>query len=262
MFTIKKFVAYLKCVIALVLTRTYGNIIYDLALKYNGKVSMSDFRTYEKLSTKKRKAELDINFLKDCQTFGVFPNFLCFPLPNVNNQDIYAIRKRLLRSAITKRSKEQRKLNHDLTNKSNELRNILNPIDWFILHKSLKKNVDKQINKLLQTHCKKLKNLTKNKSLPFNHKETVTNLSSHQFNNEELDLLKNGLHFSIKPPRLNSTDILTTFEKIHYSMKAKLRNEEDYTHLKNELTHLAQSYISHLPSEPIRPQETSHTKKY
>ena len=33
-------------------------------------------------------------------------------------------------------------------------------------------------------------------------------------------------------------------------MKAKLRNEEDYTHLKNELTHLAQSYISSYHPSP------------
>ena len=69
----------------------YGNIIYDLAQKHQGRLSLSDFRTYEKLSFKKRKADLDVAFLKDCQTFGVFPNFICFPLPNATHQDTYEL---------------------------------------------------------------------------------------------------------------------------------------------------------------------------
>ena len=120
----------------------------------------------------------------------------------------------------------------------------MNSLDWSILNKALKKNVDKQVNNQLLTHRKKLKKLTRNRVLPFTHKETVTNLSSHQFSEEELELLKNGLGFAIKPPKLNSSDILATFERIHWSLKAKLRNVDDHGLLKNELAHLAQSYIS------------------
>ena len=57
-------------------------------------------------------------------------------------------------------------------------------------------------------------------------------------------MLKNGLGFSIKPPKINPSDILATFERFHWSLKNKLRNKEDHTLLKNELAHLAQSYIS------------------
>ena len=234
MFTLKKVVVFIKCAIALVLLRNYGNIIHDLAHNYQGKVSLTDFRKYEKLTLKKRKADLDVAFLKDCQSFGVFPKFLCFPLPNVNNQDVYAIRKRLLRSAIKKRSKELRKLEADLANKGDEIKGILNSLDWLILNKALNKNIDKQISKTLSTHRKKLKNLTKNKSIPFSHQETVTNLSSHKLSDDELELLKHGLDFSIKLPRLNSSDILSTFEQIHYTLKNNLRNPDDDARLKTE----------------------------
>ena len=59
-----------------------------------------------------RKAELDLNF-SNCQSFNVLPKFVCVDLPNVSRHDITSIRKSLLKSAITKRSKESRKRNCD-----------------------------------------------------------------------------------------------------------------------------------------------------
>ena len=108
----------------------------------------------------------------------------------------------------------------------------------------MKKNVDKNISKAISTHRKKLKNLTKNAELPFSPNETVNNLSSYKLTNDELELLKIGLGFSIKPPRLNKTNTLASFEKIHYTMKNKLIDKNSATHLKTEIAHLAQNYIS------------------
>ena len=122
--------------------------------------------------------------------------------------------------------------------------NVLILVDWYILQKALDKNVRQQINKLLMNHRKKLKILTRNKALPFTYNETVTNLSSHQLKREELKLLKNSLNFLIKPPKLNKANILSTFEKIHLSMKTKAKDEESYNHVKNELVHMAQCYMS------------------
>ena len=256
MSTLKTFIVYFKSLICIVLLRSYGNIIYDLAQKYEGKVSLSDFRAYEKLTTKRRKADLDVNFMKDCQSFNVFPNFVCFPLPNVNHQDVNAIRRRLLRSAINKRSKEQRKLNNELLKKTDELKNILNSVDWYIFQKSLNRNVDKRINSQYEKQRAKLQKLTKNRSLPFTHQEIVTNLSSHNFKPDELELLKNGLNYAIKPTHLNQTEVLSSFENIHLAIKRNLKNQDDYTQIKNELLHMAQSYIS-----SYRPTK-SDIKKY
>ena len=46
-----------KCLISILLLRKFkfGNIIFDLAAKYDGKLNLSDFRQLEKLSTKARK---------------------------------------------------------------------------------------------------------------------------------------------------------------------------------------------------------------
>ena len=53
-----------------------------------------------------------------------------------------------------------------------------------------------------------------------------------------------GLYNSIKPPKLNHADIFSTFERIHYTITNKLKNNDDYYHIKNELIRIAQSYTS------------------
>ena len=117
-------------------------------------------------------------------------------------------------------------------NRGKKMATGLNSVDWYFLNKALKNNVDKNISKVISTHRKKLKNLTKNSELPFSPNETVNNLSSWKLTDDELELLKNGLGFSIKPPHLNKTNILASFERIHYTMKNKLIDKNSATHLK------------------------------
>ena len=157
---------------------------------------MQDLRKFQKLTIKKRKSDLDVLFLRSYRTFNVFPKFVCFSLPNIDRHDTHYIRKRLLRSATLKRSKENKKLASDLGILENKLKATLNSLDWIILTRHLKKNVDKQMKKIILTHQKKRRNLTKNSALPFTHHETVTNLSSYRLSDNELDILKNGLGFS------------------------------------------------------------------
>ena len=101
---LKVVVSLLRIIATLLSLRPFGNIIYDIAEKYNRKVSISDLRKFEKTSIKVSKAELDLNFLKNCLSFNVFPKFICFQLPNTSRHDVHAIRKRLLlRNTVTGR---------------------------------------------------------------------------------------------------------------------------------------------------------------
>ena len=124
---------FLKIVISFVLYRKFGNIIHDFARKYNGQFTVSDFRRLEKLQNKVRKAELDITFLRNCQVYNVYPNFLCFNIPHTNRVDERSIRKRLLRGAINKREKEKNKLVKELKNHSEFINKVLSGVDWYIL---------------------------------------------------------------------------------------------------------------------------------
>ena len=63
---------------------------------------------------------------------------------------------------------------------------------------------------------KKIRNLTKNSTNPFTHREVAKNLSSKRLTNEELDLLKFGLHHSLPPSRIYKTNVFVSFVKLHF----------------------------------------------
>ena len=117
------------------LSRKIINIYNDIAHKY-GNVTVKDFRKYEKLEYKKNKLKLDIDFLNNCKQLGVYPKFLIFKLTNVSNKETLSIRKRLLRSAISKGNKELQHLSKELSLSVNFLFTQLSTIDIYILTKS------------------------------------------------------------------------------------------------------------------------------
>ena len=239
---LKLVVFFLKLLTNLVLLRSFGNIIYDVAHKYNEQMSVPQLRKLEKLYIKSHKAKLDIIFLKNCKTFGVFPKFISFNLPYTNKTDTNAIRRRLLKTSITKRIKEKNKLEKELNEKIKEVRTILNGVEWYMLYKAIKRNVDKSAEDIILTHEKKLQNLTKNHTIPFHHDDVVTNLSNTKLTQPELDLLNNGLSFSIPPKYIKKSDVFTQFEMINRFMKQELKGDEFKMEVKNELSHMANCY--------------------
>ena len=84
-------------------------------LKYDS-LDKSTLRRFEKLSIKLKKADLDLTFRSNCQTFNVFPKFLGYNLQYTNDEDSRFTRKRLLRSAIKKRRDERFRLQKQLRN--------------------------------------------------------------------------------------------------------------------------------------------------
>ena len=64
----------------------------------------------------------------------------------------------------------------------------------------------------------------------FTAKETITNLTKHELIQEESDLLKAGLYFSIQPDKIQKSEILTTFEKIHCLFINSLKSKETKSH--------------------------------
>ena len=61
---------------------------------------------------------------------------------------------------------------------------------------------------------KKLSLLTRDCNLPiFTANKAITNLMQFESSQEESDLLKAGLYFSIQPDKIQKSEIFTTFEK-------------------------------------------------
>ena len=107
-----------------------------------------------------------------------------------------SIHKRLLHSAINKRSKELQHVSKDLSLSENFLSKQLSTIDFYILTKSIISNNKKSLLKPLYTQQKKLSSLTRDCNLPiFTANETTTNLTQYELSQEESDLLKAGLYF-------------------------------------------------------------------
>ena len=156
----------------------------------------------------------------------MYPKFLIFKLPNVSNKDALSIRKRLLRSIINKRNEELQNLSQELSLTENFLSTQLSNTDFYILTKSITSNNKKSIKKSLHTQQKKLSSLTRDCNLPiFTANETITYLTQYELSQEQSDLLKAGLYFSIQPDEIRNSEIFTTFEKIiiHFLTTLNLR---------------------------------------
>ena len=116
-------------------------------------------------------------------------------------------------------------------------------MDWYFLQRTIEQNVNKVINRTLETHEKKLVQLSHNGVLPFKASEVITNLSSVSLSDAELDLLKNGLQFAIEPPFINKTDIFTSFEILHRVFTQEVKDFEANQELRTELSYLAKNYF-------------------
>ena len=240
---LKNVVIFVQTILSFVLSRNIINIYNDIARKYEN-VTVKDFRKYEKLEYKKNKLKLDIDFLNNCKQLGVYPKFLIFKLLNVSNKDALSVHKRLLRSAINKRNKELQHLSKELSLSVNILSTQLSTIDFYILTNSITSYNKKSLQKSLYTQQKKLCSLTKDCNLTiFTANETITNLTQYELSQEESDLLKTGLYFSIQPDKIRKSEIFTTFEKIHRSFLNNLKSEETKSQIKVHLSYLANSYF-------------------
>ena len=88
-------------------------------------------------------------------------------------------------------------------------------------------------------------------SLPiFTANKTITNLTQYELSQEESDLLKAGLYFSILPDKIRKSEIFTTFEKIHRSFINNLKSEQTKRQIKADLSYLANSYFCNYKPSP------------
>ena len=108
---------------------------------------------------------------------------------------------------------------------------------------------------MLYAQQKKLSSPMRGCSLPiFTAIETITNLTQYELSQEESDLLKAGLYFSIQPDKIRKSEIVTTFEKINRSFIKNLKSEETKSNMKAHLSYLARSYFYNYKTSVILSQ--------
>ena len=247
----KTIVFIVQFIASLLVCRNYGSYIHELVSKYV-ELTVADLRKLEKLSKKLDKAELDVTFLKNCQTFHVTPKFLCFDIPYSNVVENKRIRKRLLRNALHKRISESKCLSRDLLALQQKVQGILPSLEWYFLRKHLRVNLEKVRKKIISVHDKKMRGLTRNSELPFKAGEIITNLSNRKLTWDESELLKHGLGYAIPWRKINETDVRVSLELIYVFMTKNLKEKKNEPRIRIELSHLANTFYSdYKPSSNI-----------
>ena len=84
----------------------------------------------------------------------------------------------------------------------------------------------------------------------FTANETITNLTQCELFQEQSDLLKAGLYFSIQPDKIRKSEIFTAFEKIYLSLLINLKSEEIKSQIKAHISYLADSYFYNYKPSP------------
>ena len=84
----------------------------------------------------------------------------------------------------------------------------------------------------------------------FTANETITNLTQCELFQEQSDLLKAGLYFSIQPDKIRNSEIFTAFEKIYRSLLINLKSEEIKSQIKAHISYLANSYFYNYKPSP------------
>ena len=72
----------------------------------------------------------------------------------------------------------------------------------------------------------------------------------YESSQEESDLLKGGLYFSIQPDKIRKSEIFTTFGKTHRLFLSNLKSEETKSQIKAHLSYLANSYFYNCKPSP------------
>ena len=77
-------------------------------------------------------------------------------IPHANANDTRAVRKRLLRSALSKRIKEKATIEKQLKRHADRVKSLVASFDFYILTKSISQKIGQLETSIVNTHKKKL----------------------------------------------------------------------------------------------------------
>ena len=75
----------------------------------------------------------------------------------------------------------------------------------------------------------------------FKTNETITNFTQNYVCQEESDLLRAGLYFSVQPDKIQKSEIFTAIEKTHRSFLNNLKSQETKSQIKTHLSYFTNS---------------------
>ena len=216
---------YVMTIVFLFITRIRfpaSKSIADIVTSRYGRDTLKTMRKFEKANFKRRKLELDLDFLNKCYEQQLTPTFVKFRLPNSNLRQSHAYRRcqmDLLRQEIHDKEGKLRQATRLENNLKQQIRLRVSMIDFAHISSFMLIHNDKLLSKVQLTQERKLLKLGF-KSLDEGHNpdQVIFNFSSHELTDAEKRLLSKGLSFSIPPKTLNYGDALLPFELLFKPM--------------------------------------------
>ena len=204
-------------------------------------------RNFEKLDYKIRNIELDICFLRKCESKDVVPNFLKFRLANKNLKNSMTYRKcqrQLLKAEIDSKESRLKVLRNKFNHVKCELQIILNFIDFAHICSLFFISNDRSLEKHDKTQQNKFSELLKEYSSRNDPEKVIFNFSKATLNESEKALLSKGLNFFFPPKQLKYADYLLNFELFFRDIcKLGILSNENLEFLKIKIEDVALSSL-------------------
>ena len=171
-------------------------------------------RKYEKHGYRLRKTHLDFAFLGSCLDNELCLTFLRYKLSSkrLQNSECYRRSQHLfLQEEITFKTIEKEKIIRELKKIKNDLRTVMNFIDWTHISNKFTESNIKAIKRVEEVQNYKLSEIMGTK-LQDDPEKVIYNFSLYELTQTEISLLLKGLNFSLPLQKLRFQNHLLPFE--------------------------------------------------
>ena len=171
-------------------------------------------RKYEKHDYRLRKTHLDITFLSNCLDNDLCATLLLYKLfsKRLQNSESYRRSQHLfLQEEITFKTIEKEKIIRELQKIKNDLRTVMNFIDWTHISNKFTESNIKAIKRVEEVQNYKLLEIMGTK-LQHDPEKVIYNFSSYELTQTEISLLLKGLNFSLPLQKLRFENHLLPIE--------------------------------------------------
>ena len=208
-----------------------------------GPSALQQFRLFERLDFKLRKAKLDLDFLQTCKRHETIPRFLHFKVYNYNVPATTFYRSfqfRLLDFEIRQKTNLIKRTQAKLDLACIDFKNKVSHLDFIILNNRLLSSNETKINRIKIIHQRKLLNLDISPFANVDLNKVIINLSKRTLTEDETTVLSHGLNFALPLNEINFIEHYYKFEKLIQSLQNKPIPKESNLN-KNDLLKLISS---------------------
>ena len=153
----------------------------------------------------------------------------------LQNSNSYKASQRLfLQEEITFKTADKLKLRNDLTNLTNDIRNVISFLDWIHIRNTIATGNEKAITKVKVIQNYKLSELM-GSQLTHDPNKVIRNYSAYVLSDQEKSLLSRGLNFAVPPKKLKYQDYLLPYELLYRDVMNEDEVKDTLVYLKSRL---------------------------